>query len=203
MTGTQVGRAPEGPGLQAFGADAVFRGLRITQPDSAIIDALEDYSSAAQPKEECNAFAANQWRPVRRPRAPQPVGMGRRARTKRPTTGLFTAVCGHLHVHLQYNMFTGERWAYSFFALRFLLARAIINVWLYDINCRTKTAAAEIVEELQEELGRQILITFCNPPFHTKMHNSTCQATNGALFFPGVGLLSGEPCEIYNAELKL
>ena len=106
------------------------------------------------------------------------------------------AVCPHLFVLLLFNLTSGERWAYGLFLLDALVRLRIkINTFLYDINCRwSKWAKAYLAM-----LGWEDKIEFPVPPFHINMHDGPCKARNKASRIKGLGMLRGEPTEIFNS----
>jgi hypothetical protein len=123
---------------------------------------------------------------------------------KRPVTGVFTFLCTHMHILGMFDMYSPERFVYGFFLLEFYTFVLGVNFLfiLYDINCKFGPKALERLQARVPPGVVKSLPGFFVPPFHTYMHNAICMATNSCRFVPGMGLLRGEPWEMFNSWLK-
>lgn len=119
-------------------------------------------------------------------------------------TGMGGCFCSHHFLLCFLDLFTGERWAYSTFTLKWLLENGILPLfWWYDINCRYRphaqawARAAEAAGTVNWASAFWIadVMRYPVPVFHIMAHNARCQAVNTSRNMQGAGRGAGEPTE--------
>jgi len=119
-------------------------------------------------------------------------------------TAVGGCLCPHGSLLCFHDLFTGERWSYSTFAMQWLMKRGIFPLfWWYDINCRYRphvqawAQAALDVKAVSWAVAFWVaaVMRYPVPPFHISAHNAHCQAVNGCRGMKDAGTGAGEPTE--------
>ena len=128
-----------------------------------------------------------------------------RTSLKYDITAVGGCFCAHGFLLSLFNLFTGERWAYSTYALHSLMSAGVLPLfWWYDINCRYRPHVQKWALAARDSgaldpllaLWVSVIMRFPLPVWHHFAHNALCQAMNSYRQMEDAGRGAGEPTEM-------